>query len=267
MDAEIMARIVQELKENRNAALAILTKSDGSSPGKEGFMLGVFEDGSTIGTLGGGAVEFSAITKAKECMKEGISKSLSYSLGPEGNVGMLCGGLNEIYIKTFRAPEKLLIIGGGHIAFELFKLCEALQFKVVIFEDREEYGDSNRFPNSEIILGDYNEELKNYPVDNKCYVVIVTKGHKFDQGALEAVVNSNAKYIGMIGSLNKTRKIMENLMNNGVKAEKLERVFAPIGIAIGGDSPAEIAISIMSEILLVKNNGSLTHMKERLVLE
>jgi xanthine dehydrogenase accessory factor len=264
VEVEIMEKIVQELKTGKNAALAILTKCDGSSPGKEGFMLGVFEDGSTIGTLGGGAVEFSAITKAKECMKEGVSKSLSYSLGPDGNIGMLCGGLNEIYIKTFRSPEKLLIIGGGHIAYELFKLCDALQFKAVIFEDREEYGDPNRFPSAEIVLGDYSECLKNYPIDDKCYVVIVTKGHKFDQGALEAVVNSEAKYIGMIGSLNKTKKIMENLKEKGISENKLKRVFAPIGVAIGGETPAEIAISIISEILLVKNNGSLTHMKERL---
>jgi xanthine dehydrogenase accessory factor len=151
VDSEVMERISLELKEKRSAALAIITKCDGSSPGKEGFMLAVFEDGSTMGTLGGGALEFSTIAKAKECMKVGKNMNYVCTLGPGGNVGMLCGGSTEIYIKTFRAPSRLLIVGGGHIALELYKLCEALQFKAVIFDDREEYADAQRFPGAEIV--------------------------------------------------------------------------------------------------------------------
>lgn len=264
MENIVMEKITEEIKQNRSAALAIITKVDGGAPGKEGFMMGIFEDGSTAGTLGGGAIEFVTKKKALEYMKTGESGIVTYDLGKEGNVGMLCGGTSEIYIKTFKAPDKMLIVGGGHIALELYKLCEFLKFKAVVFEDREEFGDINRFPNAEIVLGDYNEELKKYSINETCYVVIVTKGHRFDQGALEAVVNSDAKYIGMIGSINKTKAIMENLVNKGIDSEKLKRVYAPIGISIGGDTPQEIAISIISEILLVKNNGSLAHMKERI---
>jgi xanthine dehydrogenase accessory factor len=262
MESHLMERISEEIKHKRGAALALITKCEGASPGKEGFMLGVFEDGSVIGTLGGGAIEFSAIIKAKECLKAGKGGNFTYDLGEDGNLGMLCGGTSEVYIRVFKAPEKILISGGGHIALELYKLCEYLEFKTVIFEDREEYGNTLRFPNSEIILGDYKENLSKYIIDEHTYVVIVTRGHKCDEGSLEAVVNSNAAYIGMIGSYNKVKTITDNLMTKGIKEEAINRVHAPIGIDLGGSTPSEIAVSIISEILLVKNKGTLTHLKQ-----
>lgn len=255
-----MEKISMEVTAKRSAALVMITKGE-NGPGKEGFILGVFEDGSTLGTIGGGAVEFNAIAKAKECIKQGKNMNFIYDLGPNGNIGSLCGGITEIYIKTFKAPEKMLIIGGGHIALELYKLSEMMQFKSIIFDDREEYANNNRFPNSEIILGEYKENLIKYSIDEHCYVVIVTKGHRFDEASLEAVANSKAAYIGMIGSANKTSTIMSNLIAKGISQDKLKRVYAPTGLNLGGDTPCEIAISIMSEILLVKNNGKLTHMK------
>ena len=262
METQLMEKISEEIKHKRGAALVLITKCEGASPGKEGFMLGVFEDGSVLGTLGGGAIEFSAIIKAKECLKVGKGGSYTYNLGPEGNLGMLCGGTSEIYVRVFKAPEKILIAGGGHIALELYKLCEYLEFKTVIFEDREEYGNALRFPNSEIILGDYKENLSKYAIDDHSYVVIVTRGHLYDEGSLESVVNSDAAYIGMIGSSNKVKTIMDNLMSKGIKEEDIRRVHAPIGIDLGGNTPPEIAVSIISEILMVKNKGTLTHKKQ-----
>lgn len=264
MEDKIIEKLSEQLNLKRGAALVTITKCIGASPGKEGFIMGVFEDGSTIGTLGGGAMEYNSVLRASECIKKGINGTYVYDLGPEGNVGMLCGGSTEIYIKTFKAPDKLLIIGGGHVALELFKISERLNFKTVIFEDREEFGDIDRFPGAEIVLGDYFQSLSNYPIDERTYIVIVTKGHSFDQRALEAVANSSAAYIGMIGSISKTQKIMENLINLGISNQKLERVYAPIGLDIGGDTAEEIALSIISEIMMVKNKGRLRHMRERL---
>lgn len=264
MKINILEMIQREVGNNKSIALLMLTNIDGSTPRKEGSMMIVLEDGSTHDTIGGGKLELVSIHKAKECLKKGISKKYIFDLNDEeGSLGMQCGGQAEVFIKVFKPDNKLLIVGGGHIALELNKLGKLLDFHTVIFEDREEYCNNERFPDAdELILGNIEDKLKEYPIAKDCYIVIITRGHAYDEVALKAVLNRDTAYIGMIGSKNKTKYVMDNMINEGFEKEILENVYAPIGLNIGGNEPNEIALSIISEIAVVKNGGSLKHMKD-----
>ncbi|SDL10605.1 XdhC family protein [Natronincola ferrireducens] len=264
MEVKLLEKITKEVKANRKVALATITRSEGSTPGREGAMMLVLEGGETYGTVGGGKAENIITTAAVKCLENCRSESFHFQLNDGiGGIQMQCGGEIDVYIKVFVPTLKLLIVGGGHIALKLYEIAATINFDTVIFEDREDYCNKDRFPKAqEIILGDIEGNLNNYDIDENCYVVIVTRGHSHDEIALKSVINTNAAYIGMIGSKNKVQNTMENLRKEGVSEEVMNKVFAPIGIDLGGNTPEEIALSILSEIILVKNKGRLLHMKE-----
>ena len=264
MEYKILNEISDEIKLNKRVALATITRVEGSTPRKEGSMMGIKEDGTIFGTIGGGTLELVVMEKAKKCIINGESKNFNFKLtDDEGSLHMQCGGEADVFIKVFNPVDKLVIIGGGHIGLELYELAKMLEFYTIIVEDREEFCNINRFPNAdELKLGEIQEVLQEYSIDDSTYVVIVTRGHRHDEIALKSVIDSNAKYIGVIGSKNKTKYIMDNLKNEKVSQEKLDEIYAPIGLDLGGQTPKEIAFSIMSEILVVKNNGTLNHLKD-----
>jgi xanthine dehydrogenase accessory factor len=263
MEVRIMEEILKRIGENKRCALAMVTEVEGSSPGKINAMMAVFEDGTTYGTIGGGKLEYTTIKDSLECMEKGISKEVTYLL-ETGELGlqMDCGGQAKVFIKSFMPKTKLLIVGGGHIGIELAKLGKFLNFHTVVFDDREEYANKERFKDvEETFAGDIKENLSKYPIDENTYIIIVTRGHQCDEIALESVVNSKAKYIGMIGSKGKVINMMNRLQEKGISKEALDKVYAPIGLKLGGNEPNEIAISIFAEVLMIKNGGSLKHMK------
>jgi xanthine dehydrogenase accessory factor len=266
MENVVLQRLSEEITKNNKVALAMITKVAGSSPGPEGAMAVILEDGTIIGTVGGGKLEAVTIEKAKKCMEEGKNGYFTFELNNkdvEESIHMTCGGRAEVYIRVFNPKNKLILVGGGHISHELYKLGKYLGFYTVIFEDREQFANRERFPEAdEIMLGDVAENLRNYTIDDSCYIVLVSRGHAYDEIALREVINSKAKYIGMIGSRNKVRTVFNNMRNEGVSEEALNRVYSPIGLSIGNETPNEIAMSIMAEILLIKNNGQLAHLKD-----
>ncbi|CAH2212507.1 XdhC family protein [Tepidibacter aestuarii] len=264
MEYKVLDQISDEIKLNKKVALATITRVEGSTPRKEGSMMGIKEDGSIFGTIGGGKLELVVMEHAKKCIINGESKRFNFKLTDDkGSLHMQCGGEAEVFIKVFNTFDKLFIIGGGHIALELYELGKMLDFYTIIVEDREEFCNINRFPKAdELKVGNIQQVIDEYNIDDSSYIVIVTRGHKHDEIALKAIIDSEAKYIGMIGSKNKTKYIMDNLKNEGVSQQKLDKVYAPIGISLGGETPKEIAFSIMAEMLMVKNNGSLNHLKD-----
>lgn len=264
MEYRILNQISDEIKLNKKVALATITRVEGSTPRKEGSMMGIKEDGTIFGTIGGGTLELVVMENAKKCILDGESKNFNFKLtDDEGSLHMQCGGEADVFVKVFSPFDKLIIIGGGHIGLELYELGKMLEFYTIIVEDREEFCNIDRFPNAdELKLGDIQEVLQEYNIDDSTYAVIVTRGHRHDEVALRSIIDSNAKYIGMIGSKNKTKYIMDNLKNEKVSQEKLDKIYAPIGLNLGGQTPKEIAFSIMSEILVVKNNGTLNHLKD-----
>ncbi|MDU4861100.1 MAG: XdhC/CoxI family protein [Terrisporobacter othiniensis] len=252
------------MKKGYKVAFATITKTIGSTPGKMGATIAVFEGGNAMGTVGGGMIEHKVINKCIECLTSGDDCNFEYTLNDSGNLGMQCGGTAYGYIKIFKPKPKLLIIGGGHIGLALFKTAKNLDFYTVIVDDREEFANTGRFENAdEIYAGDISEIVENTEINDNTYVIIATRGYEGDLRSLRSVINRNANYIGMIGSRKKWIKVKDTLIEENVSEEKLDNVYAPVGINISSNDVDEIAFGIMAEILFVKNRGTLTHRRDK----
>ena len=264
MDEIILKEVYSQVKSGYKVALAIITNTIGSTPGKMGATMAVFQDGNTIGSVGGGMIEHQVINKCEECLKSGLDYNFEYTLNDNGNIGMQCGGTAFGYIKIFKPKPKLIIIGAGHIGLSLFKIAKTLDFYTIVIDDRDEFANINRFEGvDEVYSGDIPNIINDIDINDNTYIVIATRNYEGDLSSLRSVINRNPKYIGMIGSMKKWVKVKETLINENIKEEKLKNVYAPIGINISSNSVDEIAFGIMAEILLVKNNGSLTHRKNK----
>lgn len=261
-DVLMMKKVLECIEKGNEAAIATITKAEGSTPRDIGAKIAVLDDGSTYGTIGGGALEKTVIDLCIESIKNGKSRSLNIPLNKKG-VEMTCGGEVDVFIDVYKNKPKLLIAGGGHVAHAIYNVASLLDFDIVVFEDREEFLTKERFPKAyELILGKIDEKLGDYSIDDNTYIVIATRGHQYDEESLEKVIDSNAKYIGGLGSKRKVATMMENLRNKGISEENINKVYSPIGLKISDGSPKEIAISIIAEILKIKNNGELAHMKK-----
>ncbi len=263
MESKIMFEIAKRIQNGEKVALVTLIQVDGSSPGKKGNIMGVFEDTTTMGTVGGGNLEYRLIKEAQIALENQESIELEFNLVDEEALHMKCGGSVKAFIKIFKEKEEIVIIGGGHVGTEIYKLAIFLEMKAIIFDDREEFCSYERFPHAEkLIVGNIKENIKKYNFNKNTYVIIVSRGHVLDKDALSEIINKDVRYIGMIGSRKKIRDTYKNLMNQGIPSELLEKVYSPIGLDISSGSPKEIAFSIVAEILKVKNNLTGKNMKE-----
>lgn len=263
MDEEMLKQVYESVNRGQRVALATITESIGSTPRKTGSTMAVWEDGKIIGSVGGGRIEFEIIQSAINCIKEGKDGQFEHKLNSNGDIGMECGGHAKGFIKVFLPRPRLIIAGGGHIGEQLFKLAKILQFYTVVVDDREEYANRERFEGAdEVMAGNIGDILSNYTIDENTYVAIATRGYLPDAEALKAVVSRGAAYIGMIGSAHKVILVMKKLVEEGMPREELQKVYAPMGLNISTELPQEIALGIMSEIMLVKNKGTLNHRKD-----
>lgn len=257
----LIERIPELIAQNVTVALVTVTSASGSSPAEVGKEMLVDASGNIGGTVGGGNLEFVSVKKAQECIERNMSLSVHFDL--KKDLGMECGGEADIFIKVYAPAIQLVLVGAGHIGQALYKIAETLGYDVVVIDDREEVATQENYPDARnIFVGDIGEECAKLSFSpSTTYVVIATRGHKCDEAALYHMIHKEPKYIGVIGSRNKVAVMMKSLKEKGIPQEKLDAVYTPIGIALGGGQPAEIAVSIISEILLVKNGGRLAHMK------
>ncbi len=254
---DIFEAALKTLATGDSVALATIVRSHGSTPRAMGAKMLVFPDGRIVGSIGGGAMENGVIEEAKKALKKGVPQLVQYKL-KEVDLGHLgvCGGENDIFIDVIAGKKQLLIVGAGHLGQQLSKLGAFLGMDVIVFDDRGEYANEERFPDArEIIVGDVAEELNNFSLTPWCHVVIVTRGHEQDGVALAAVIRSPARYLGMIGSRTKKAKVYADLLEQGIEQELLDRVHAPIGLNIGAETPEEIAVAIMAEIISIGRDG------------
>lgn len=265
MEGKILKAVSSAVERGIETAVVTVLEVKGSSPGKEGSMMAVFSDGSILGTVGGGALEYEFIKEALKAIKENKSCEKSFELTEKGSLHMKCGGFVRAYIKVFAKREKLLIMGGGHLGAELYTLGKFLNKYVVIFDDREEFANRERFPEAdEIILGKMKETVKNYSIDENSYIIIVTRGHENDKECLKAILDKKVspKYIGMVGSRGKVLSTYKELLDKGYLKEELKKIYSPIGLDISSSEPKEIALGIMAEITAVKNQKTGEHMRD-----
>lgn len=262
MENIVVQTLASRVATGEAVALVSVISRSGSSPARCGALMLVDSNGPICGSVGGGNLERMAISQARECLAAGESRSVEYSLREESELKMSCGGTVCLFIKVFSAQPRLIIVGGGHVGFELYSLGLHQGYRVEIIDDRDSIAAKERFPEAaQILCGDPAEILTKHPLNGSCYVTIATHSHALDREALAAVANSGAGYIGMIGSSQKIKKTLKYLLDQGVSRETIRNLYTPMGLNVATIAPKEIAISIMAEILLVKNNGTSEHMK------
>ena len=262
MEKKVIETLYQNVAAGEPVALVSVISNSGSSPAKCGAIMLVNSFGVMCGTVGGGSLELKVIADAQECIRLGRSREVEYSLTESGGLAMSCGGKVQVFIKVFSAQPRLVIIGGGHVGMELYKLGLLQGYRIEIFDDRDTIATTERFPEAaEVVCGDPVSGLKGYPLDSNSFVTIATHSHDLDRNVLAAVAESGAAYVGMIGSTKKIKKTIAYLLEQGVSREIIEKLYMPMGLNVATIQPKEIAVSIISEILLVKNGGSPEHMR------
>lgn len=262
MEKKVIETLANCVATGASVALVSVVSNSGVSPAKCGAIMLVNRSGSMCGTVGGGKLELKVIGEAQECIRFGKSREVDYSHTESSGPGTPSGGKVHFLIKVFSAQPRLIIVGGGHVGIELYHLGLLQGYRIEIVDDREEIATKERFPDAaQIICGDPVKELADYPFDSNCFITITTHSHELDWMSLAAVAESGAGYIGMIGSSKKIKKSISYLLNQGVSRQAIDKLYTPMGLNVATIQPKEIAVSIMSEILLVKNNGTPDHMK------
>ncbi|HEV3315641.1 MAG TPA: XdhC/CoxI family protein [Candidatus Angelobacter sp.] len=268
ISVDIYEEIIRMRREGRKAALATIINVRGSIPSFESAKMLVRDDGSILGTIGGGCVEAEVWQAARDIMQSEKPQTLTFNLNnnPKYDTGLVCGGTLDIFIEPVLPVSTLYIFGAGHVAWSLYKVARIAGFDVVVTDDREAYANRERFPEARDVYADeYERVVAQLAPNESSYIVIVTRGHRDDMRVLRWAADTPARYIGMIGSQRKVITTCKELEKEGIAAEKLARVYAPVGIDIGAITPEEIAVSIVAEMIALRRGSEtpLPHMKSR----
>jgi xanthine dehydrogenase accessory factor len=263
---DVYEEIVRLRSEGRKGALATIVNVRGSIPSFATAKMLVRDDGSIVGTIGGGCVEAEVWQAAREVIEQEKPRTLTFNLNqnPKYDTGLVCGGTLEIFIEPIVPPGLLYIFGAGHVAFNLYRVAHIAGFEVNVIDDRESYANRERFPDArEIFADDFDKTLPQLAPSETSYIVIVTRGHRDDMRVLRWAVGTRARYVGMIGSRRKVISVYRELESEGIARQRLDRVHAPIGLDIGAVTPEEIAVAIVAEMIAVRRNAesALPHMK------
>jgi xanthine dehydrogenase accessory factor len=262
---DIYEEIVKLRQEGRRGAVATIVNVRGSIPSFETAKMLVRDDGSIAGTIGGGCVEAEVWQAAREVMESEKPRSLTFNLNqdPKYDTGLVCGGTLDIFIEPVLPPALLYIFGAGHVSVNLYKVAKSAGFDVSVVDDRAAYASRERFPEAkEVIAEDFEQAMARMTPNESSYIVIVTRGHRDDMRVLRWAVQTQARYVGMIGSKRKTITIFRELTKEGIPPQLFERVHAPVGLDIGAITPEEIAVAITAELIAVRRHAerALPHM-------
>jgi xanthine dehydrogenase accessory factor len=255
LPVDIYEEIVALRREGRRGAVATIVNVRGSIPSFETAKILVRDDGSIVGTVGGGCVEADVWQVAQEVMESGKPRTLTFNLNqnPKYDTGLVCGGTLDIFIEPVMPLAMLYIFGAGHVAQSLYKVAHLAGFDVSVIDDRESYANRERFPHAkEVVAKDFEQAMAVLAPNETSYIVIVTRGHRDDMRVLRWAVQTSARYIGMIGSKRKTITIFRELVKEGIPEQLFERVHAPVGLDIGAQTPEEIAVSITAELIATR---------------
>jgi xanthine dehydrogenase accessory factor len=263
---DIYEEIVRLRQEGRRAALATIVNARGSIPSFETAKMLVRDDGSILGTIGGGCVEAEVWQAAREVMEQENARTLAFNLdqNPRYDAGLVCGGTLEVFIEPILPASLLYLFGAGHVALSVYRVANIAGFEAVVVDDRESYANRERFPEArEVLAGDFEQVVARLAPPESAFVVIVTRGHRDDMRVLRWAVDTPVRYIGMIGSRRKVISIYRELEKDGMAPEKFARVHAPVGLDIGAVTPEEIAVSIVAEMIAIRRHcdAALPHLK------
>lgn len=256
---DIFEAVVRVRREGIPAALATIVATRGSTPGREAMRLLVLEDGTFLGTVGGGCLEAEVYEAAREVIRNEQPRTLQFRLTEHDSPdsGLLCGGEVTIFVEPVTTPA-LWIFGGGHVSRALCQVAALAGFRVIVVDDRDRYASSQRFPQaSATLVQPYREAVATMPLRANTYVVIVTRGHKEDGVVLSALAERAAGgerpvFLGMIGSRVKRGVLFRHLRQDRVSEEFLDSVRSPVGLCIGARTHEEIAVAVVGELISVR---------------
>ncbi|MFM8321800.1 MAG: XdhC family protein [Chloroflexota bacterium] len=243
---------------NRAGALCTIIKSNGSTPRHTGSKMLVYADGSIAGTVGGGTMESRVINEALAAIQDGQPRLLEYTYNDpkRGDVGV-CGGQVEVYVEPIQPKPTVVVIGAGHVGRAVAWLADWMGFRVVVSDDRVEFCNPQATPGGDEYLPVAMEELpRRMEINPWTYLVLTTRGMNVDVEGVPALLETPAGYIGVIGSRRRWTLARKAMIERGIPAEKLDRVRSPIGLELNAETPEEIAVSIMAEIVMLRQGGS-----------
>jgi xanthine dehydrogenase accessory factor len=256
MNQEVFAALTDAMSKGEEVALVTIVASTGSTPQRVGAKMLVYADGRSVGTIGGGCYENDAFWKAREAIAARKPCNVKYELNDDfaQESGLVCGGQMEVFIEPVEASPDVYVFGAGHVGFHVAKMAHEVGFRVHVIDDREKFASAERFGEGiDVGVDDIPTWLQAHPLPSTAYAVIVTRGHRHDLDALRALVAQPLRYLGLIGSKAKVRRIFDALQEEGVQGDALRTVHAPIGLDIGAITPQEIAVSIVAELIAVKH--------------
>jgi xanthine dehydrogenase accessory factor len=256
---DIYEQIVELRRSGRRGAVATIVNVRGSIPSFKTAKMLVRDDGSIVGTIGGGCVEADVWQAAREVMESEKPRTLKFDLNqdPKYDTGLVCGGTLEVFVEPVLPPALLYVFGAGHVALSLCQTAASAGFDVTVTDDRSSYATKERFPAAhEVHALEFDEAMQKLDPNESSYIVIVTRGHRDDMRILRWAVQTRARYVGMIGSKRKVIEIFKTLQNEGVPAYLFDRVHAPVGLDIGAVTPEEIAVAITAELIAVRRHAS-----------
>lgn len=254
----MLASAAEALRLGETVALVTVVRAQGSTPQRVGAKMLVWPDGRIVGTIGGGCYENDAFWKAREAIVSGRPSLVHYELNDDfaQENGLICGGRMDVHIDPLAPSPRLYIIGAGHVGFHLARVALDAGFHIHVVDDREKFANAERFPGANVVVEPIPDWLRRADTPATAYIVVVTRGHQNDLEAVRALAPRDHKYLGLIGSRAKVARIYDALRAEGLPSECLDRIHAPIGLEIGAVTPAEIAISILAELIAVRRGAN-----------
>jgi len=255
---------ILDLETNQQAgALCTIISTRGSTPRHEGSKMLVYGDGSFIGTVGGGEIENRVRKEAKDSLKDGKARRLEYNMvDPKSGDPGVCGGTMEVFVEPMIPSPLMVVIGGGHVGKAVAALAKYLKFRVAISDDRPEFCTPEANPDADefycVPMAKLHEVMTITP---QTYLILTTRGSNVDVAGLAPLLKSPAAYIGVIGSKRRWLVTRKELISQGVSESRLGEVYSPIGLELHAETPEEIAVSIMAEVIMVRNGGTGKKMK------
>ena len=259
-------KLAAELQERGESfALCTLTSSQGSTPRHIGSKMLVYENGSFTGTVGGGELEHRVLDEAWVAITDGKPRKLNYSMTDpaQGDPGV-CGGQVEVFVEPVLPAPKIIIIGGGHVGKAVAHLAKWLGFRVAVSDDRSEFCTAEMNPDADEFYPVAMQDLpKHVNINRQTYLILTTRGVGTDVPGLPPLLETRAAFIGVIGSRRRWLTTVNGLQENGISPESIARIHSPIGLELNAETPEEIAVSILAEIIMLRNQGTGKMMKEK----
>jgi len=256
---DVVQALLELLTSRQRGALATVVRASGSTPQRPGARLLLREDGSTLGTVGGGAIELAVLEGLRRTLVSREPELLIRDLAHD--LGMCCGGRMEIFVEPILPSPRLWLLGAGHVAQPTAVLARSVGFEVIVIDEREELNTLERFPDCQLVLGDPGAELRKATLGDSDWVLIMTHDHQLDEAALAATAGKSAQYVGLVGSKRKVFRLVERVRAKRDGDFPLERVYAPVGLDIGAVSPEEIAVSIVAELVALRHARPAPHLR------